>query len=82
MKLLSGTLTNHFAKYLFMRNLDVELREPESFCGTFLWNLGTFIRGTWELVRVGPLCGTLGNLTLCVEPELLRAEPLCETLGT
>ena len=46
----------------FMWNLYVELREAESFCGTFLWNLGTFICGTWELVRVEPLCRTLGNL--------------------
>ena len=45
-----------------MWNLYVELREPESFCGTFLWNLGTFICGTWELVREEPLCGTLGYL--------------------
>ena len=45
-----------------MRNLYAELREPESFCGTFLWNLGTCLCGIWALVRVEPLCGTLGNL--------------------
>ena len=39
-----------------LRNVYVELR------GAFLWNLGTFICGTWELGRVEPLCGTLGNL--------------------
>ena len=60
-KLLSGTfMTNVFAKRL---------------CGPFLWNLGTYICGTWELVRVEPLCGTVGNLTLYVEPELIRVEP-------
>ena len=87
-KLLSGTfMTNLFPKK-FMWNLDVEHREPESFCGTFLWNLylwnletcnsetctflwnrDTFKSGTcmWylgepELLRVEPVCGTLGNL--------------------
>ena len=61
-KLVSGTfITNLFAKGL---------------CGTFLWNLGTYLCGTWKLVRVEPLCGTLGNLTLYVEPaKLLRVEP-------
>ena len=67
-KLLSGTfMTNLFAKRL---------------CGTFLWKLGTCICATWELVRAEPLCGTLGNLTLYVEPELLRVEHLCGTLGS
>ena len=45
------------------------------FCGTFIWNFGSlnhsvepFSRpfepfcGTWKLVRVEPVCGTLGNL--------------------
>ena len=51
-------------------------------CGTFLWSFATFICGTWELVRVEPLCGSLRNLTLYVEPEPLRVEHVCETLGT
>ena len=65
----------------FIRNLhDKPFRE--TFTWTFLWNLGTFICGTWELVRVEPLCGTLGNLTPYAEPELLRVEHLCGTLQT
>ena len=79
---------------MFLRNVYVE-----PLCGTsgiwtfksaaFLWSLGTFIYGTWELVRmeplwyigepgllrVEPLCGTLE------QAELLRAEPLCGVLG-
>ena len=37
----------------FIRNLR---DEPfcETLCGTFLWSLGTFISGIWELVRVEP----------------------------
>ena len=73
----------------FMRNLYVKLLfgtgRPnllaKRLCETFLWNLGTFICGTWELVRVEPLSGILGNLTLYVEPEILRVEPLCGTFG-
>ena len=60
----------------------MELREPESFCGTFLWNLGTFICGTWELVRVEPFIWNLGKPEpLCGTRELLRVEPVCGTLG-
>ena len=59
-------MTNLFAKRL---------------CATFLWNVGTFICGTSELVRVEPLRGTLGKLTLYVEPDLLRVQPLCGTFG-
>ena len=64
-------------------------------CRTCLWNLVAFICGSLELVRVEPLCGTLGNLTfyvepecgtlgnltLFVEPEPLRVGPVCGTLG-
>ena len=70
-KLFFGTFINPFAKRL-CGTFYVELREPKSFRGTFQRNLGTFICGTW--VRVKPLCGTLGNLILYVEPELLRVE--------
>ena len=57
-------MTNIFAKRL---------------CGTFLRGLGAYIWVTWELLKVGPLSGTSGNLTLYVEPELLRVGPLCGT---
>ena len=81
MKLLSGTfMTNLFVKHLFMWNLCVELREPESSVENFSTTLETCKNGTFiwnlvepELLTVQPLCGTLWNLNfykwnLYVEP--------------
>ena len=46
-----------------------------------MWNLGEH-----ELLKVEPLCGTLGKSgtlgNLYVEPELLRVGPLCGPWGT
>ena len=76
LKPLCSTFTrNLYVKFFsgaFMTNLVLQTSRT----WIILWSLSL-----WKLVRVEPFCGTWGNLTLYVEPELLRMEPLFGTLG-
>ena len=66
-------MRNLYVKFLsatFMTNLSAK-----RLCGTFLWNLETFICGSWELFRVEPL-RNLG------EPELLKVKFYVESWET
>ena len=66
---------------LWVWNVYVEPREPESLCGTVV-EPGTFMEPQkWGTLFAWKLCGPRSLWTLG-EPELLRLEPLCGTLGT